>query len=227
MSKNIAELVVKMKNETSLSVETMGDSTDQVFMAAIAVAHTVADASNGNRKKAEVVMTIAKAIIDERFESIWKREYGNAPATEPVATADTAEKRNDPSASQPGDVDSMMEKIIADAMKQAKENPGQAQGVMFKVPAGDMPMEEVVKHIISAVDKQTQAGFYVNPAASGVRAAWRCCNLNNGGNASLAAANSNNWVGNANWNGGAGVQLVHQKSSIIASCIPRLCAKIS
>lgn len=72
-----------------------------------------------------------------------------------------------------------------------------------------------------------KAGFSVNPAASGVRAAWRCCNLNNGGNASLAAANSNNWVGNANWNGGAGVQLVHQKSSIIASCIPRLCAKIS
>lgn len=156
MGKNIAELAVKMKNETSLSVETMGDSTDQVFMAAIAVAHTVADASNGNRKKVEVVMTIAKAIIDERFESIWKREYGNAPATEPVATADTAEKRNDPSASQPGDVDSMMEKIIADAMKQAKENPGQAQGVMFKVPAGDMPMEEVVKHIISAVDKQAR-----------------------------------------------------------------------
>ena len=114
MGKNIAELVVKMKNETSLSVETMGDSTDQVFMAAIAGAHTVADASNGNRKKAEVVMTIAKAITDERFESIWKREYGNAPATEPVAPADTAEKRNDPSASQPGDVDSMMEKIIAD-----------------------------------------------------------------------------------------------------------------
>lgn len=27
MGKNIAELVVKMKNETSLSVETMGDST--------------------------------------------------------------------------------------------------------------------------------------------------------------------------------------------------------
>lgn len=50
----------------------------------------------------------------------------------------------------------MMEKIIADAMKQAKENPGQAQGVMFKVPAGDMPMEEVVNHIISAVNKQTR-----------------------------------------------------------------------
>lgn len=168
MGKNIAELVVKMKNETSISVETMGDSTDQVFMAAIAVAHAVADASNGNRKKAEVVMTIAKAIIDERFESIWKREYGNVPAAEPVATADTAEKqddhataataekRNDPSASQPGDMDSMMEKIVADAMKQAKENPGQAQGVMFKVPAGDMPMEEMVKHIISAVDKQAR-----------------------------------------------------------------------
>lgn len=122
MSKNIAELVVKMKNETSLSVETMGDSTDQVYMAAIAVAHTVADASNGNRKKAEAVMTMAKAIIAERFESIWKREYGNAPAAEPVATADTAEKRNDPSASQPGDVDSMMEKIIADG--QEKRYPG-------------------------------------------------------------------------------------------------------
>ena len=75
MSKNIAELVAKMKNETSLSVETMGDSTDQVYMAAIAVAHTVTDASNGNRKKAEAVMTIAKAIIDERFESIWKRVW--------------------------------------------------------------------------------------------------------------------------------------------------------
>lgn len=156
MSKNIAKLVVKMKSETSLSVETMGDSADQVFMAAATVAHTVAAASNGNRKKAEAVMTKAKVIIDTLFESMWKREYGNAPAAEPVATADTAEKRNDPSASQPGNMDSMMEKIVADAMKQAKENPGQAQGVMFKVPAGDMPMEEVVKHIISAVDKQAR-----------------------------------------------------------------------
>lgn len=156
MSKNIAKLVVKMKSETSLSMETMGDSADQVFMAAAAVAHTVADASNGNHKKAEAVMTKAKVIIDTLFESMWKREYGNAPAAEPVATADTEEKRNDPSASQTGNMDSMMEKIIADAMKQAKENPGQAQGVMFKVPAGDMPMEEVVKHIISAVDKQAR-----------------------------------------------------------------------
>lgn len=61
-----------------------------------------------------------------------------------------------------------------------------------------------------------KAGFCVNPAASGVRAPWRCCNLNNGGNASLAAANSNNWVGNANWNGGVGVQLVQK---IIIHCI--------
>ncbi len=156
MGKNIAKLVVKMKSETSLSVETMGDSTDKVFMAAAAVAHTVVDASNGNRKKAEAAMPVAKAIIDKMFESMWKREYGNAPAAEPVATADTEEKQNDPSASQLGNMDSMMEKIIADAMKQAKENPNQAQGVMFKVPAGDMPMEEVVKHIISAVDKQAR-----------------------------------------------------------------------
>ena len=156
MGKSIAKLVVKMKSETSLSVETMGDSANQVFMAAAAVAHTITDTSNGNRKKAEAVMSTAKAIIDALFEFMWKREYGNAPATEPVATAATAEKRNDPSASQPGDMDSMMEKIIADAMKQAKENPGQAQGVMFRVPAGDMPMEEVVNHIISAANKQAR-----------------------------------------------------------------------
>ncbi len=168
MGKNIAELVVKMKSKSLIDIETMGDGANQVFMAAAAVAHTVADNGKGNRKKAEAIMTVAKDIIDSVFEVAWKNEYGEAPAAEPVATADTAEKqddhataataekRNDPSASQPGNMDSMMEKIVADAMKQAKENPGQAQGVMFKVPAGDMPMEEVVKHIISAVDKQAR-----------------------------------------------------------------------
>ncbi len=156
MSKNIAKLVVKMKSETSLSVETMGDGPNQVFMAAAAVAHTVADTSNGNRKKAEATMTMAKVIIDALFESMWKREYGSAPAAPTADPAAPAEKQDNPAAAQPGDVDSMMEKIIADAMKQAKENPGQAQGVMFKVPAGDMPMEEVVKHIIGAVDKQAR-----------------------------------------------------------------------
>ena len=50
-----------------------------------------------------------------------------------------------------------------------------------------------------------KAGFYVGLATSGVRASWRCCNLNNNGNASLAAANSNNTTGNRNWNGSAGV----------------------
>lgn len=156
MSKNIAKLVVKMKSKSLIDIETMGDGANQVFMAAAAVAHTVADSGKGNRKKAEAIMTVAKDIIDSVFEAAWKSEYGEAPVAEPVATAATAEKRNDPSASQPGDMDSMMEKIVADAMKQAKENPGQAQGVMFKVPAGDMPMEEVVKHIISAVDKQAR-----------------------------------------------------------------------
>lgn len=156
MGKNIAKLVVKMKSKSLIDIETMGDGANQVFMAAAAVAHTVADNGKGNRKKAEAIMTVAKDIIDSVFEVAWKSEYGEAPAAEPVATAATAEKRNDPSASQPGNMDSMMEKIVADAMKQAKENPGQAQGVMFKVPAGDMPMEEVVKHIISAVDKQAR-----------------------------------------------------------------------
>lgn len=50
-----------------------------------------------------------------------------------------------------------------------------------------------------------KAGFYVYPAASGVRVAWRCCPLNFGGVASLAAASSDLWVGNAGWYGGAGV----------------------
>lgn len=156
MSKNIAKLVVKMKSETSLSVETMGNGPNQVFMAAAALAHTVADTSNGNRKKAEAVMSTAKAIIDALFESMWKREYGNAPAAPATDPAAPAEKQGDPAAARPGDVDSMMEKIIADAMKRAKEDPINMQGVMFKVPAGDMPMEEVVKHIIGAVDKQAR-----------------------------------------------------------------------
>ena len=90
MSKNIAKLVVKMKSETSLSMETMGDSADQVFMAAAAVAHTITDTSNGNRKKAEAVMSTAKAIIDALFESMWKREYGNAPA---APTSDPAARQ--------------------------------------------------------------------------------------------------------------------------------------
>lgn len=156
MSKNIAKLVVKMKSESSLSVETMGDGPNQVFMAAAALAHTVADTSNGNRKKAEATMTMAKVIIDALFESMWKRKYGNAPAAPAADPAAPAEKPGDPAAARPGDVDSMMEKIIADAMKRAKEDPINMQGVMFKVPAGDMPMEEVVKHIIGAVDKQAR-----------------------------------------------------------------------
>jgi len=49
-----------------------------------------------------------------------------------------------------------------------------------------------------------KAGFYAAPTTSGLRAAWCCCNLNNGGNAGLPARNSNNGTGNANWNGGSG-----------------------
>jgi hypothetical protein len=128
MGKNIAELVVKMKSETSLSVETMGDSTDQVFMAAIAVAHTVADASNGNRKKAEVVMTIAKAIIDERFESIWKREYGNAPAAPTSDPAAPAEKQDDPAAAQPADVEPHDEEDYCRRNEAGKREPGPGAG---------------------------------------------------------------------------------------------------
>ncbi len=41
-------------------------------------------------------------------------------------------------------------------------------------------------------------------AASGVRAAWCLGNLNNNGNAGLAARNSNNGTTNSNWNGSVG-----------------------
>ena len=49
------------------------------------------------------------------------------------------------------------------------------------------------------------AELVVPCAASGVRAAWCCNNLNNGGNCGLAARNSNNSTGNSNWNGSVGV----------------------
>lgn len=48
------------------------------------------------------------------------------------------------------------------------------------------------------------AGFNCNPAASGVRSPCVFGNLNDGGNAGLACRNSNNSVGNANWNGSLG-----------------------
>lgn len=69
MSKNIAKLVVKMKSKSLIDIETMGDGANQVFMAAAAVAHTVADSGKGNRKKAEAIMTVAKDIIDSMLKS--------------------------------------------------------------------------------------------------------------------------------------------------------------
>ena len=70
-----------------------------------------------------------------------------------------------------------------------------------------------------------KAGFYCLPAASGVRAGWCWGNLNNGGNAGLACRNSNNSVGNANWNGSVG-STGYVCISYIAPYSPRLCAKI-
>lgn len=79
-----------------------------------------------------------------------------------------------------------------------------------------------------------RAALYVN-RGSGVRASWCFANLNNGGNCGLAARNSNNDAGNANWNGSLGASpltdrsyaLAMQAFSHIASCTPRLCAKIA
>ena len=63
------------------------------------------------------------------------------------------------------------------------------------------------------VIRRLGAGFYCNPAASGVRSPWVFGNLNNGGNAGVSCRNSNNSVGNANWNGSLGatgtLRLVH------------------
>ena len=49
-----------------------------------------------------------------------------------------------------------------------------------------------------------KAGCYIQPRSSGVRAAWCFCNLNNNGNAGLAARNSNNGTTNSNWNAAVG-----------------------
>lgn len=160
MGKNIAKLVVKMKSKSLIDIETMGDGANQVFMAAAAVAHTVADSGKGNRKKAEAIMTVAKDIIDSVFEAAWKSEYGETPAAESAGSAAKTEKQDDTAAdNKPSDMDSMIEKTIADAMKQAKENPGQAQGVMFKVPAGEnVSMEDIVQSVIEAAKKQARNG---------------------------------------------------------------------
>ena len=48
------------------------------------------------------------------------------------------------------------------------------------------------------------AGFNYEPAASGVHAPWCFGNLDNGGNGGVPCRNSNNAVGNANWNGSLG-----------------------
>ena len=49
-----------------------------------------------------------------------------------------------------------------------------------------------------------KAGMYVGPASSGVRAAWCCGNLNNGGLCGLAARYSNYSTGLSSWSGSVG-----------------------
>lgn len=149
MSKEIAKMTIKMKTPSSLKVETQGDNPDLVFMAATAVAHTVMEASNGNRKKADAVMTMVKITIEGLFNKMWEKEYGKP--------ADPAEKQEEPAAvNTPDDLDSILEKTITDAMAQAKADPGKMQGIVFKIPAGDIPMDEMAKRVISAMDKQAR-----------------------------------------------------------------------
>ena len=49
-----------------------------------------------------------------------------------------------------------------------------------------------------------KAGFLVYLASSGVRAGWCWCGMWDGGYCGVSARNSNNSVGNANWNGALG-----------------------
>lgn len=72
-----------------------------------------------------------------------------------------------------------------------------------------------------------KSAFYGSGGA-GVRCPWRFANLNNGGNAGLAAENGNNSPGNANWNSRPRVDRVEggRKSADMHHCIPAQ-AKIS
>lgn len=148
MSKEIAKMTIKMKTPSSLKVETQGDNPDLVLMAATAVAHTVMEASNGNRKKADAVMTMAKITIEGLFNKMWEKEYGKP--------ADPAEKQDGSAASTPDDLDRVLEKSIADAMAQVRADPGKMQGIVFKIPAGDISMDEMAKRVISVMDKQAR-----------------------------------------------------------------------
>lgn len=153
MSKAIAKLTIKMMSADDVHVTQRGEDAEALFMAATAVATIILNSSNGRRTKADVFARTAKVVIDGLINDAFEQNDFAAAHSDPAAPA---EKQDGPAAAQPGDMDSMMEKIIADAMKRAKEDPINMQGVMFKVPAGDMPMEEVVKHIISEVDKQAR-----------------------------------------------------------------------
>ena len=74
-----------------------------------------------------------------------------------------------------------------------------------------------------------KAGFNCEPSTSGLRAGWCFGNLNDGGNDGVACRNSNNSVGNANWNGSLGATGYERNvyPKIIAPQHPRLCAKIA
>ena len=74
-----------------------------------------------------------------------------------------------------------------------------------------------------------KAGFNCEPSTSGLRAGWCFGNLNDGGNDGVACRNSNNSVGNANWNGSLGATgyELNVYPKIIAPQHPRLCAKIA
>ena len=63
-----------------------------------------------------------------------------------------------------------------------------------------------------------KSAFYGTPSA-GVRCPWRFANLNNGGNAGLAAENGNNAPGNSNWNSRPRIYVFMKAGENLLKCV--------
>ena len=62
------------------------------------------------------------------------------------------------------------------------------------------------------------SAFYGTNSA-GVRCPWRFANLNNGGNAGLAAENGNNAPGNSNWNSRPRIYVFMKAGKNLLKCV--------
>lgn len=60
---------------------------------------------------------------------------------------------------------------------------------------------------------------FCGPSSAGVRCPWRFANLNNGGNAGLAAENGNNAPGNSNWNSRPRIYVFMKADENLLKCV--------